>query len=481
MRNILFAAAECGPFIKTGGLGSVLSSLPGKMDRTRNDVRVVIPAYECISREYKEQMQTEFSFPMDLGWREFVVTIKSLKYKGITYYFVENPYYFCGDYPYGDISADVEKFTFFGKAVLEMTAYMEYQPDLIHCHDWQSAMIPVFLKGTYGHDPFYSRIKTVLTIHNLKFQGWSDIGRMKDISGLPDWFFGYEWLESYGQANMLKGGIICADQVTTVSETYAEEILTPEFGEGLDGALRYRKEDLTGIVNGIDYEEYDPAHDPFLEVCYDIKDRIPARKSNKLALQKKTGLVQDEEIFTLGIVSRLTDQKGFDLFSDIMDELMGNRIQLYVLGGGQREYEDLFDSFRDRYPDQIYLNTVYSDEMAKMIYGGCDAVLMPSRFEPCGLCQLMSLRYGAVPIVRQTGGLADTVIPAGRGEKKPTGFAFRDYEPRAFYEVIMSAMLLYHSDRKKWNAMVERGMRQDYSWKKSCAQYEKVYDRLVIS
>ena len=479
MRKILFAAAECGPFIKTGGLGSVLASLPGQIDHEKADVRVVIPYYECIEPEWKKQMRKEFSIPMHLGWREQTADVYSLAYQGTTYYFIGNSYYFCGDYPYGDIGADVEKFTYFCKGVLEMLSYLDFEPDLIHCHDWQSAMIPVFLKGMYQQDPFYRRIKTVMTIHNLKFQGWADIGWMKDLTGLPEWVFGYEWLESFGQANMLKGGIAFADKITTVSKTYAQEILTPELGEGLDGILRFRQEDLVGIVNGIDYDVYHPGKDPVLAVNYSGRGIEKARKTNKKALQEATGLPKDDEIFCMGIVSRLTDQKGFDLFSGIMEELMCNKIQLYVLGGGQKEYETLFAEYREQFPDQIYLNTEYRDEMAKMIYGGCDVILMPSRFEPCGLCQLMSLRYGAVPIIRKTGGLVDTVSVYEDNKKTPTGFGFNNCEPQEFYDAILQAMVMYLSDKKTWYAMVRRGMKQDYSWEKSSREYEALYEELL--
>ena len=478
MKRILYAAAECGPFIKTGGLGSVLASLPRELDKDQYDVRVVIPGYECIDQSWKDQMEYVLTFHMMLGWREQTAVLKKMVHEGVVIYFIENPYYFCGDSPYGDISADVEKFTFFCKAALEMLAYLKFEPDIIHCHDWQSAMIPVFLKGMFSHDPFYSRIKTIMTIHNLKFQGWSDMGRMKDITGLPDEMFGFDCLESFGQANMLKGGLSCADKITTVSKTYAEEIKEPEYGENLDPVLRYRAGDLSGIVNGIDYKVYNPAKDPALKVRYGVKSFASARPANKAELQRRTGLPEGEEYFTLGIVSRLTDQKGFDLFSDIMKEMFDMPVQLYVLGGGQKEYEQLFRKAAEDYPDRVYLQTAYTDEMAKVIYGGCDAVLMPSRFEPCGLCQLMSLRYGAVPVVRETGGLKDTVAVFGESDK-PTGFGFTDYQGSAFASAISQAYRVFTEDKELWNEIIARGMRKNYSWKSSCRKYERIYDKLM--
>ena len=479
MKNILYVAAECGPFIKTGGLGSVLASLPRELSKEDYDVRVVIPCYQCIPREYRDQMETVVSFPMKLNWRDQFVRVKQLKMDGETFYFIENNFYFCGDSPYNDIWLDIEKFSFFCKAVLEMLSYLEYQPDLIHCHDWQSSLVPVYLKSSlYSFNPFYSRIKTIMTIHNLRFQGQTDIDRLKDLTGLPDDMFTYDKLEYYNQANLLKGGIACADRITTVSRTYAGEICTPDFGEGLDSTLNYRKEDITGIVNGLDYVFYNPSKDPAIAKKYGVKRRIEGKAVNKKDLLETVGLPEEEDVLVLGIVGRLTEQKGLDLFGPILPQLMEKPVKLLVLGGGQPEYVRIFEEAREKYPDKVYMNVDYSDALAKKFYAGCDAILMPSRFEPCGLSQMMALRYGSVPVIRETGGLKDTVAVVGKSDK-PTGFGFEAAEPDALLACLMEVCRVYFEDRDLWNEMTERGMKKNYSWKTSCRKYEKLYELMV--
>ena len=478
MRKILYAASECAPFIKTGGLGSVLGSLPQELDPAGYDVRVVIPAYECIEEKWKKEMKIIATFPVWLGWRELSATVKTLDYNGVKFYFLENNYYFCGDSPYGDLGADVEKFCFFCKAAVDMLAFLKFRPDLIHCHDWQSAMIPPMLKGFHGDDPFYQSMKTIITIHNLRFQGITGIDHMKDLTGLPDWMFGFEYLGHYDCASMLKGGIAFADKVTTVSKTYAEEIQTAEYGEGLEGILSWRKKDLSGIVNGIDYDMYNPAKDENLDQTYSYRTFTKGRPVDKLGLQKAAGLPQGADYFTMGIVSRLTDQKGFDLFMDTIGEILNLPAQLYILGGGQPQYEAFFRKCQELYPDQVYLQTNYNDQMAKKIYGGCDLILMPSRFEPCGLCQLMSLRYGAVPLVRKTGGLKDTVALYGEDDR-PTGFGFEDYDGQAFLGAVLEAYQVYKDQPQDWEEIIRRGMKKNFSWKSSAAKYQRMYDHLL--
>lgn len=476
MKKILYVASEADPFVKTGGLGSVLGSLPYEINAEKYDVRLVIPRYECISQELKNQMTELFRIPVNLSWRHQAATIYTLEHKGIVCYFVGNDMYFCGDSPYSDLWADIEKYCFFNKAVLEMLAYMDYMPDIIHCHDWQSGLLPVYLKKEYGNNPYYQNIKTMITIHNLKFQGVTDVDRMKDLTGLPDDAFSYDCLENFGNANMLKGGIAMADMITTVSESYAEEILFPEFGENVESTLLYRKEQLAGIVNGIDYEMYNPLTDQNLTAKYSIENAIEKRRENKLALQKQAGLPADEKTFTMGIVSRLTDQKGYDLMNGVLDTFLDQGIQLFVLGGGQQEVEDIFREYKEKYPDQVYFDSKYKDSVAKMIYGGCDVTLMPSRFEPCGLNQLMALRYGCVPIVRATGGLKDTVIDQ---DEIRTGYQFCEFDGEQFAQALARAYETYANDQEEWNAMMIRGMQQNYSWKKSAIEYEKLYDQMT--
>lgn len=478
MKKILYTAAECTPFIKTGGLGAVVGSLPKQLKARGYDVRIAIPAYECIDEKWKKQMKTVVSLPVSLGWRNQMVTVKTFEYEGVPCYFLENNFYFCGNSPYSDMWLDIEKFSFFSKAVLEMLSYLEFEPDVIHCHDWQTSLVPVYLKRMYGHDPFYQNIKTVFTLHNMKFQGMTSIDHLKDVAGLPDDLFTYDKLEYYNSANMLKGGIVFADKVTTVSQTYAEEIKQPEYGEGLDELLRCRSNDLCGIVNGIDYQIYSPSQDEYIKYHYNAKTFRKGKKKNKVMMQNKAGLPVKNDAFTCCMISRLTDQKGFDLLGNVMDQLLEHNVQLYILGGGEKCYEDMFRYFAEKYPDKISANFEYTDEMAKLLYAGCDATLMPSRFEPCGLSQLMALRYGTVPVVRLTGGLKDTVKIYNKKYHTGTGFGFEEYNSEALLATMEEAINLFENEKSEWEAMVERGMNENYSWTTSCKEYEKLYESL---
>lgn len=478
MKKILYAAAECTPFIKTGGLGAVVGSLPRELQKKGLDVRIILPAYECISEKWKERMKKAAVFPVSLGWRRQNAALYTMVCQGVTCYFIENSFYFCGDRPYSDVWLDIEKFAFFDKAVLETISYLDFDPDIIHCHDWQTGLIPVFLRAEYGENPFYKDIKTVMTLHNMKFQGVTDIGHMKDITGLPGDLFTYDKLEHYGAASMLKGGIVFADKITTVSGTYAKEIMEPEYGEGLDGLLRYRKDDLSGIVNGIDYQVYSPVKDEYIKYHYNAKTFGKAKKKNKICLQNKTGLPTGKSIFTACIISRLTDQKGLDLLEYVMGRFMEQNVQLYILGGGEERYENMFSGLKKKYPDKIFVNFSYDDELAKMMYAGCDVTLMPSRFEPCGLSQLMALRYGTVPIVRLTGGLKDTVKVYDEKYHTGTGFGFAEYESEALWQTIKKALCVYEKQPGEWADIVGRGMRENFSWGASSAEYVKLYEEM---
>lgn len=479
MKKVLHVASESAPFIKTGGLGSVLGSLPHEINPKKYNVSLVIPAYDCIGEQWKSNMKELFVIPVQLGWRRLVARIFTLNYQGMCCYFIGNDIYFCGDSPYSDMWLDIEKYCFFTKAVLEMISYLDYEPDIIHCHDWQTGMLPVYLNVWYKNSPFYQKIKTIMTIHNLKFQGITDIGRMKDITGLPDEAFTFDKLEFYGNANMLKGGIAYADWITTVSETYAEEILSSEYGEGLSDSLIYRKDCLSGIVNGIDYEVYNPSSDPWIERTYTFRTVNKKRKENKTMLQSFAKTMIDEDAFTIGIVSRLTDQKGYDLLDGILSPFFKKGVQLYVLGAGEPEIEKIFSDYQSQYPTQVYVNPQYEDRIAKYIYAGCDVTLMPSRFEPCGLNQLMALRYGCVPIVRETGGLKDTVSECVADEGKGTGFLFKDFEKDSLLKALDRAYSLFENDPKSWGEMQKRGMKKNYSWKTSAKVYEKLYKTLI--
>ena len=478
MKKILFVASESVPFIKTGGLADVVGSLPKYLNKEEFDVRVMIPKYLCMKEEYKGQLNYITHFYMDLGWRSQYVGILEMEYDGIKFYFIDNEYYFAGFKPYGNIYEDIEKFAFFSKAALSALPVIGFHPDIIHCHDWQTGLIPVFLKAGFQENVFFREIKTIMTIHNLKFQGIWDMKTIKNITGLPDYYFTSDKLEAYGDANYLKGGLVYADAITTVSPTYAEEIKTPFYGENLNGLMCARAHDLRGIVNGIDYEEYNPETDPMIVKNYNAKNFRKEKVKNKVALQKELGLPQNEKTFMIGIVSRLTDQKGFDLINYMMEEMCQQDWQIVVLGTGEERYENMFRHFAWKYPDKVSANIFYSEAMSHKVYASCDAFLMPSLFEPCGLSQLMSLRYGTLPIVRETGGLKDTVIPYNEYEGTGTGFSFANYNAHEMYRTIRYAHSVYVAKRREWNKLVDRAMAADFSWKASADKYAEMYNWL---
>ena len=375
---------------------------------------------------------------------------------------------------------DIEKFAYFSKAVLAATQMIGFVPDIIHCHDWQAALVPVFLKAFAADYPQLQKTKTIFTIHNLRFQGRYTIDVVKNLTGLPDEYFTPDKLESYGEANFLKGGIAYADIVTTVSPTYALEIMTKEGGESLDGLLYARRDQLYGIINGLDAQAYDPGHDIYLKYNFGVSDMREGKRENKLALQRELGLPEDADTMMLAMVSRLTDQKGLDLLAYVMDELLGHaRLQFVVLGTGQEQYVDMLRSFADKYPDKLSANICYSEQMAHRIYASADALIMPSLFEPCGLSQLMGYCYGTLPIVRETGGLKDTVQPYNEYDHTGTGFSFANYNAHEMLQIIYYAMHVYYDERAHWDEMAQRDMRLDYSWKKSARAYEQLYERLL--
>lgn len=479
MKNILFVASECVPFIKTGGLADVVGALPKYLDKAHYDVRVMLPNYMAIPAKYKEKMQYKTHFYMELAWRNQYVGIMETVVDGITFYFIDNEYYFAGEKPYGNIYEDIEKFAFFCRATLSALPQLGFRPDLIHCNDWQTGLIPVYLHDCFAQGEFYRGIKTVMTIHNLKFQGVWDKKTVADITGLDMYYFAPDKLEAYGDANYLKGGIVYADYVTTVSDTYADEIKTAFYGEGLDGLMRARSNCLRGIVNGIDYEEYDPATDPFLVQNYNSANFRKEKLKNKLALQKELDLEQDGRKFMVGVVSRLTDQKGFDLVECVIEELCDTDMQLVILGTGDPKYENLFRHYEWKYHGRVSANIYYNNERAHKIYAASDAFLMPSLFEPCGLSQLISLRYGTVPIVRETGGLRDTVVPYNEYESTGTGFSFANYNAHEMLSVVRYAKHVYYNKKREWNKLVDRGMAMDFSWKTSAKKYEELYRNIL--
>ena len=480
MKKILFAASECVPFIKTGGLADVVGSLPKELDPKFYDVRVIIPKYSCMKQEYKDKLEYITNFYMDFNWKNEYVGLLKTKIDNITYYFIDNEQYFTCLKPYTeDPLFEIERFSYFSKAVLSSLPVIDFKPDLIHCHDWQTGLVPVYLKERFQDNIFFQGIKSVMTIHNLKFQGKWNVKDVEDITGLSGYYFSPDKLEFHKDADLLKGGLVYADAITTVSPTYAEEIKTEFYGEGLEGLLNARANDLRGIVNGIDYDAFNPATDKYIAKTYDAISFRKEKIKNKRALQEELGLARDDKVMMIGLVSRLTDQKGFDLIAYVMDELCQDAVQIVVLGTGQEQYENMFRYFDWKYKDKVSANITYSEALSHKIYASCDSFLMPSLFEPCGLSQLMSLRYGTIPIVRETGGLKDTVEPYNEYEGTGTGFSFTNYNAHEMLRTIRYAEQIYYDRRREWNKMIDRAMAADFSWKKSAEKYQEMYDWLI--
>ena len=482
MKKILFVASEGVPFSKTGGLADVVGSLTKCIDREYYDVRVILPKYTCMKEEMRSLMEYKTHFYMDFYWHSEYVGVFEAVVDGITYYFIDNEGMFGGFKIYGDnVLEEIKKYCYFSKAALSILPIVDFKPDIVHCHDWQTGIIPVYLKERFGSGDFFRDMKSVMTIHNLKFQGKWDVKTIREITGLPQHYFTPDKLEAYKDANLLKGGIVYADAITTVSSTYAEEIKMPFYGEGLNGVLVSRAKDLRGIVNGIDYDEFNPQTDTYIDFPYNSINFRKEKIKNKRALQEELGLEQNDKKFMLGIVSRLTDQKGLDLLEYVMDELCQNDIQLVVLGTGDAKYENMFRHYQWKYHDKVSANIYYSEDLSHKIYAAADAFLMPSLFEPCGLSQLMSLRYGTVPIVRETGGLKDTVESYNEYESTGTGFSFQNYNAHEMLATIQYAAYIYYQKKREWNKLIDRGMATDYSWTVSALKYQQMYDWLIGS
>ncbi len=479
MKKILFVASEAVPFIKTGGLADVVGSLPKCFDKEYYDVRVMIPKYLCIKQEWRDKMNYVNHFYMDYMGQSRYVGILEYEYEGIKYYFIDNEGYFSGPKPYGDWLYDLEKFAFFCNAALSALPVIGFQPDLVHCHDWQTGLIPVYLKDRFHDGEFFRNMKSVFTIHNLKFQGVWDVKTIQRFSQLSDYYFAPDKLEAYKDGNLLKGGVVYADAITTVSNTYAEEIKMPFYGEGLDGLMRARAGSLRGIVNGIDYDDFNPATDTMIAQPYDAKNFRKEKVKNKRALQRELGLEENDGKMMIGVVSRLTDQKGFDLIQYVMEDLCSDDIQLVVLGTGEERYENMFRHYDWKYHNKVSAQIYYSESMSHKIYAAADAFLMPSLFEPCGLSQLMALRYGTLPIVRETGGLKDTVEPYNEFEGTGTGFTFTNYNAHEMLGSIRYAERIYYDRKREWNKLVDRAMAKDYSWNASALKYQELYDWLI--
>ena len=476
-RSVAFIGSECYPFVKTGGLGDVMSALPKSLAKLNCDVKVIIPRYKCIPQKFQEKMEYKGSFSMDLcaDGKQYYVGIMEYQEDGVVYDFIDNDEFFSWGNPYTNLIDDIPKFCYFGKAALAALNYLDWTPDVVHCHDWQAALVPLYLRTCFK-DSNVGRASCVLTIHNLRFQGIYDRKTIQYWSGLPDYVFNKDCLtQNWLDANMLKGGITYSNVVTTVSNTYAGEIQTEEYGEGLEEHLRYHHNKLVGIVNGIDTDIWNPATDKLLAAPYDSQNVIENKKANKKALQESLGLEVDDHKIVIGLISRLTNQKGLDLVNNVIPHIMDEHTQVVVLGTGDAEYEDAFRYYENQYKGNFCAYIAYNENVAHNIYAGCDALLVPSRFEPCGLTQLISMRYGSVPIVRETGGLKDTVQPYNLFDNTGNGFTFDRYESGLLYDAINRAKTLYFENRTYWDDMVVRNMNKDVSWEQSAKHYKDMY------
>ena len=458
-RSVVFIGSECYPFVKTGGLGDVMYALPKALVKQNCDVKVILPRYKCIPWEYQQKMIYRGSFQMDLcaDGRSYYVGIMEYVWDGVVYDFIDNEEFFSWGNPYTNLIDDIPKYCYFAKAALAALNYMDWIPDIIHCHDWQAALIPVYLRTLFAETKL-TTAKTILTIHNLRFQGIYNIPTIRYWSGLPDYVFNKDALKTgYNDANMLKGGLAYANIITTVSQTYAGEIQSAYYGETLDAHLRYHSGKLRGIVNGIDYDIWNPETDSCLHAGYNISN------------------VQDSGKFVIGLISRLTNQKGLDLVNAVLPQVVDEYTQVVVLGSGDRVYEDSFRYYESAYKGRVCANIMYDEARSHRIYAGADALLVPSQFEPCGLTQLIAMHYGTIPIVRETGGLKDTVEPYNMGLNSGNGFTFDRYDAGLLLDAINRAKAFYFDQRKYWDEMILRDMVKDLSWENSAKQYKDLY------
>jgi starch synthase len=476
MMKVLFVIAEAYPFAKTGGLGDVGGSLPIVLNKSPTaKVRVMMPKYGCIPEEYLKQMRVVTSFKVDLAWRRIECSIEELEYFGTYFYFLNNEYYFGQEKLYGSEN-DGERFAFFCKAALESLPYLHFRPDIIHCNDWHTALIPLMLQEDFGHNPYYYGMKTVFSIHNLKYQGIFPKVVFDDVLGYGGHKLAWEKLEFYGEINYLQAGLLAADLLTTVSPTYAQEIQNAYFGENLDGILRQRKEKLRGILNGIDTKKYDPLIDPHLAVNY--RSSLCQKEKNKEALQEILNLPVRGDLPLLALVSRLVDQKGLNLVTHILEEMLSMELQVVILGTGDQKYEEFFSHLAHKYPFKIAVRIMFDEVLAHQIYAGADMLLMPSQYEPCGLAQMIAMRYGTIPIVRETGGLKDTVLPYNKYTGEGNGFSFANYNAHELLFTVQRAVKLFFEDKNAWKGLAENARKSDFSWEKSAKQYLELYHSL---
>lgn len=480
-RSIAFIGSECYPFVKTGGLGDVMHALAKELSKKNCDVKVILPRYACIDQKWQDKMVYKGSFYMDLtsDGGQYYVGIMEYVNDGVVYDFIDNQEFFTSGNPYTSIIGDIPKYCYFAKAALAALNYMNWIPNVIHCHDWQAGLVPVFLRDTFRDSPV-SSAKTVFTIHNLRFQGIFNIDTFRYWTNLSYEVLSNDAIRSgRDDVNMLKAGISYSDAVTTVSETYAGEIQTAQYGEQLDGHLRYYSYKLRGIVNGIDCDIWNPATDKLLPYNYDVSNAIEQKRLNKLALQEELGLAKDENKMVIGLISRLTDQKGLDLINMIVGDLIDGNTEVVVLGTGDPYYEGSFRYYEEIYKGYFCANIMYDEGRAHKIYAGCDCLLVPSAFEPCGLTQLIGMHYGAVPIVRETGGLKDTVEPYNEFENRGNGFTFDRYDAGLLLDAINRAKTCYFTQKNNFNEMIIRDMNKDVSWSTSADKYKALYLELT--
>ncbi|OAB44571.1 glycogen synthase GlgA [Paenibacillus glacialis] len=472
--KVLFAAAESTPFIKTGGLADVIGALPKELFSSGVDVRVILPKYRGIAQQYRDAMTHIGEVYVHLGWRRQYCGIERIIHEGIPIYFIDNEYYFGRDNVYGYMD-DGERFSFFNKAVLQVMRELDFQADVLHCHDWHTAMIPLLLEAHYRDDPFYANMNTVFTIHNLLYQGIFPYDMLNDLLGLDNRY--YLGVEYYGNASFMKAGIRYSDHVTTVSPTYAKEIQTAHYGYGLEGLLTSLGDKLSGIINGIDATSYNPANDPYIYSNYDTN--LDEKIENKIALQKELHLPVAPKIPLISMVTRLVDSKGLDLLIRTLDELLYyDEVQVVILGTGDAYYEQWFREAAKRYPNKLSAQIIFSEGLSRKCYAASDIFLMPSKFEPCGISQLLALRYGSIPVVRETGGLNDTVHAYNEFTGEGNGFTFGAFNAHDMMHTIRRAVSFYHQP-EHWRQITNNAFSGDYSWNVSAREYIDIYERVI--
>ncbi|MDL2237743.1 glycogen synthase GlgA [Christensenellaceae bacterium OttesenSCG-928-K19] len=475
MPKVLIAAAESAPFVSTGGLAEVMGALPKALLELGMDVAVIMPKHSAVKQKYQDKLTNILSLNISMGWRNQYMGIETMQMDGVTYYFIDNEYYFGGPvYKGGD--AETEQYMYFCRAVLEALPFIEFKPDIIHANDWHTAMIPMLLKTQY-QEREQGGIKTVLTIHNLQYQGQTDFAKVADFLGISDGYFSTEYLEAYGSANIMKAGLVFADKITTVSPTYAKEVVHPFYGRGMEGILQARKNDLSGILNGIDYGEYSPAKDSKIACNYDVSD-IAGKYKNKTALIKEMHMDIDENVPVICMITRMTEQKGIDLVRVVLEEVLHENAAFVVLGSGDHQYEEYFNYIAARYPKNTGIYIGYDDTLAHKIYAGSDFLLMPSLFEPCGMSQMIAQSYGTLPIVRETGGLVDTVQPYNIYTQEGNGFSFNNYNAHDMLNVIWFALNAY-KDKGAMLRLIKNAMKTDNSFLKSAKEYKALYESLA--